>query len=542
MLRFILFITLLLSIRYSAQGLEEYSYFATKYNTENILEDELRQLISKSIHSAKINSNYAHLSLAYEDAVYYSRDHSSKLKYADSALQAAKKSGVSALVTQAHLGKGIVYYHHFSEYQKALYQFLAASKIVEKSGDSYLRGKVNYNLGLIYAHLGYNNEAISIFSEALSSFSVPKNREQPSVVTANMNKGYFNSLYQLASTYERKGEINSAERLVNAGIKSIALNKTLDTEYNRMLFLSGLINFRKGNFEKSIPLLMKVLGNNRLAKDKATLIKLHYFLAKSFENLGESKRSINNLIKVDSLFEITHIAIPEVSDTYRYLVNNTNSNKENYLEKLVLSDSILKADNTTIARELHHFDNAKKDNTLKKDKQRFKYLSYLTVFGGSAMLFIGLGYIERKKRHNKKKLSTTKYLEPSKNEPFLISNIIRMDLLDKLRVFEIEKQFLKNNISLSILAKDFKTNSSHLSHVINKDKGLSFTNYINKLRVDYIKNLMLLDRKYMHYTVDALAEEAGMVSRQNFSKYFVKYSGYSVKDFISKYDPQNSSS
>lgn len=53
---------------------------------------------------------------------------------------------------------------------------------------------------------------------------------------------------------------------------------------------------------------------------------------------------------------------------------------------------------------------------------------------------------------------------------------------------------------------------------------------------------MLSDRKYMNYTVDALAEEAGMASRQNFSKYFVKYSGYSVKDFISKYDSQNSSS
>lgn len=158
------------------------------------------------------------------------------------------------------------------------------------------------------------------------------------------------------------------------------------------------------------------------------------------------------------------------------------------------------------------------------------------------MLFIGLGYIQKKKRQNKKQLSTTKYLESSKNEPVPISDAIRMDLLDKLRIFEIEKQFLKNDISLSILAKEFKTNSTHLSHVINKDKGLSFTNYINKLRVDYIKNLMLLDRKYMHYTVDALAEEAGMVSRQNFSKYFVKYSGYSVKDFISKYYPQNSSS
>lgn len=542
MLRFILFIILLLSIRYSAQELEEYSYFATKYNTENILEDELHQLISKSIHSAKENSNYAHLSLVYEDAVYYSRDNSSKLKFADSALQAAKKSGVSQLVAQAHLGKGIVYYHHFSEYQKALYQFLAASKIVEKSGDSYLRGKVNYNLGLIYAHLGYNNEAILVFSEALSSFSVPKNREQSSVVTANMNKGYFNSLYQLASTYERKGEINSAGRLVNAGIKSLARNQALATEYNRMLFLSGLIYFRKGNFEKSVPLLRKVLGNNRLGNDKAMVIKLHYYLAKSLDNLGEPKGSINNLIKIDSIFRATQISVPEVSDTYRDLIRHTKNNRESYLRSLVISDSILKADNNTIARELHNLDNARKDNDLKKDKQRFKYLSYWTVFGGSAMLFIGFGYIQKKKRHNKKQLSATKYLESSKNEPVPISDTIRMDLLDKLRIFEIDKQFLKKDISLSFLAKEFKTNSSHLSHVINKEKELSFTNYINKLRIEYIKTLMLSDRKYMNYTVDALAEEAGMASRQNFSKYFVKYSGYSVKDFISKYDSQNSSS
>lgn len=47
-----------------------------------------------------------------------------------------------------------------------------------------------------------------------------------------------------------------------------------------------------------------------------------------------------------------------------------------------------------------------------------------------------------------------------------------------------EKAWYKDNISLDSLAKRINVNKHQLSQVINQGKGISFTEYINKLRID----------------------------------------------------------
>ena len=42
------------------------------------------------------------------------------------------------------------------------------------------------------------------------------------------------------------------------------------------------------------------------------------------------------------------------------------------------------------------------------------------------------------------------------------------------------------------------------------------------------------ERKYLHYTIEALAEESGISTRQHFSKLFYDANGIRPKDFIRK--------
>ena len=82
--------------------------------------------VRTSIEVGKKHRNFRHLAYAYEDAVYFSPDRHHKLKYSDSAVQAAYQTKDEALISKALLGRGIVWYFNFRQYGRALHNYLAA--------------------------------------------------------------------------------------------------------------------------------------------------------------------------------------------------------------------------------------------------------------------------------------------------------------------------------------------------------------------------------------------------------------------------------
>ena len=65
-----------------------------------------------------------------------------------------------------------------------------------------------------------------------------------------------------------------------------------------------------------------------------------------------------------------------------------------------------------------------------------------------------------------------------------------------------------------------------------KKYNMTFSNLVNKNRVDYFIELVK-SPKYAHYSIDALAKEAGFNSRHHLYKPFRKYHGGTPSDFIS---------
>jgi YesN/AraC family two-component response regulator len=60
---------------------------------------------------------------------------------------------------------------------------------------------------------------------------------------------------------------------------------------------------------------------------------------------------------------------------------------------------------------------------------------------------------------------------------------------------------------------------------------MTFSNLVNKNRVDYFVELVK-SPKFKHYSIDALAQEAGFNSRNHLYKPFRKYHGGTPSDFI----------
>src|SRR5690606_2652902 len=81
-------------------------------------------------------------------------------------------------------------------------------------------------------------------------------------------------------------------------------------------------------------------------------------------------------------------------------------------------------------------------------------------------------------------------------------------ILKKLEQFEVNKGFIKQNLTLSKLAASLKTNPKYLSKVIVDYKQKEYTQYINDLRINYLIEL-LKSKKHLNYTIEALAGEIG---------------------------------
>jgi len=115
--------------------------------------------------------------------------------------------------------------------------------------------------------------------------------------------------------------------------------------------------------------------------------------------------------------------------------------------------------------------------------------------------------------------------ETNEIEEIGISPEIIASILARLKVFEAEKEYLSQHVSLNEMAKDFETNSTYLSKIINLKKGKNFSQYINDLRIDYAVEELKENTTFRKYTIKAIANECGFKSAESFSKSFYKKHG-----------------
>jgi len=113
-----------------------------------------------------------------------------------------------------------------------------------------------------------------------------------------------------------------------------------------------------------------------------------------------------------------------------------------------------------------------------------------------------------------------------------ISEDTEKKLLKKLATFEASERFLKKELTLTSMAKQKGTNPKYLSKIIHTHKNLSFTAYINKLRMNYIIQKLYDEPKYRGYKISYLAEECGYTSAQVFVIVFKKETGVTPSGFI----------
>lgn len=99
-----------------------------------------------------------------------------------------------------------------------------------------------------------------------------------------------------------------------------------------------------------------------------------------------------------------------------------------------------------------------------------------------------------------------------------------------LHLMQSEKLYRRADLKLSDVAERLNTNVKYVSQLIKIRRNDSFAKFVNSYRIDEFK-ARIMDEKYQHLTMFAVAEECGFTSKATFNRVFKEIVGVSPKEF-----------
>jgi AraC-like DNA-binding protein len=99
------------------------------------------------------------------------------------------------------------------------------------------------------------------------------------------------------------------------------------------------------------------------------------------------------------------------------------------------------------------------------------------------------------------------------------------------KYIEEQKPYLNPDMSLKLLADGLDLSSSQLSEVINSGFGINFNDFINKYRVEEIKQA-LQNNGHKSLSLVAIAFDCGFNSKATFNRVFKKLAGMSPTEYL----------
>jgi AraC-like DNA-binding protein len=91
-----------------------------------------------------------------------------------------------------------------------------------------------------------------------------------------------------------------------------------------------------------------------------------------------------------------------------------------------------------------------------------------------------------------------------------------------------------HKFTLEEMAESIGINQTYLSHLFSEQEHMSFTEYVNRYRIDRAKNLL----KYSHSSLSEIADYLCFSSQSHFGKVFKKYEGITPQKYRTKYKPR----
>ncbi|MRX41317.1 helix-turn-helix domain-containing protein [Flavobacterium sp. LC2016-23] len=495
---------------------------------------------------AKSEQNTREIIYGYDLLAEIFDDFNQSVQYSDSAIALARQKYPKAL-PYLYSTRGYVFYNK-KRLKESLNCFLMALKDTIHLSDQRINN-IRYSIGLIKKTQGNYSEALPIYKKCITR------------AEKIQDGNYLRYLTGLAELYNWTGNTEMSEQLTKKGIHDCGNYDSGDYYLPYFIANRGKNYLQRKNYTAALTDLKSTLVNFKKNNDFSNYAENCFYIGEAYTKLDQSDQAVRFYKKVDSIFNVQHdislITIPAYEKMIAYY-----KTKDQYREVIFYSDQFIKADKVLdgdykyITTTL-----AKKSDTdgvlsfkqslmaLKNEKLSLK-LTILFLFLGVIILF-SLLYSNNKKRQKEveKQRQLFEAYTKEREQQIILANeslkrvtkkasIDTMDesvinhILDCLQKFESERRYIQKEYTIEMLAAEFKTNSKYLSKVINTVKDITFTQYINTLRIEYILNQLENDKKILNYTIQALSEICGYNSVQTFTRAFTAYTKMKPSDFI----------
>ncbi|WP_299885561.1 tetratricopeptide repeat protein [uncultured Lacinutrix sp.] len=396
------------------------------------------------------------------------------------------------------------------KYEEALEKYKTAYKQTKQIEVSeYNTARVLMGIGGTYLKL---QEPDSALYYSRKGFEISK------LINDKVGESYFFNDFGIA--YFLKEDYNqSLDNLSKAEkyLKAINNNKRL----SETLFYKGSCYYKKQEYKEAINYFENVLSivnkSEKLNNKKFEPL----FLENTYDFLSKSYLAIDNINK-SIMYE-----------TKRDKLSFT-TNKENNEIKATLHESDLRIVTEEFIKKMHV-----------ADAKRVVYnkwiIIFIVIFCIASLYFI-LHYKKEAKKNKERfeKLIKSQEIKPEKRPSKVkITDAKVEEILQKLEKVEQQEYYLEVTCSLANMAKKVRTNGTYLTKILKEQKGKTFYEYINELRINYAINRLKTNTQFRKYAIMHIAKEVGYKSPESFTKHFKKATGINPSYYIKELEKLN---
>ena len=135
------------------------------------------------------------------------------------------------------------------------------------------------------------------------------------------------------------------------------------------------------------------------------------------------------------------------------------------------------------------------------------------------------GINEEREQIRNYSFSTKKPIEKIK-----ISDTVNKNIPGFVKFIVEDKNYMDSSLTLEKTADNLNLSPSYLSRIINQEMGITFTDFVNKKRVEEAASY-LTNPEFSNYTLVAIGLEAGFNSKSAFNSSFKKITGKTPGEF-----------
>ncbi len=440
------------------------------------------------------------------------------------------------------------------DYNKSLDNLLIAEKFATQHENFKQIIKIKSNLSTILYSLGKKDRAIEEIKKNITLIDANNKNGDLYLEDWKIKNTLNLGIIYVDKYNESKNRIllDSASIIFN-GMLLLKLDDYYLAQANSRL---GIVNNYLGNYENATKYYKKSIQSYTKLKLQNEIDIIVYNLGYNYykqKKYSEAKNIFLDIIRntKDSAIDYNYLfSHKNLADIYTYEKNDSAIyysdkflvlySKKTETEKEELAKSYSEIEKKDLNKEIIFLKN---ENTNQHKLHKW-FLIFIIILIAS-FSFFAYFFIKKRKATERKLNELISELKESKIEDkpkeFIAQKITTENerkIIEGLLKIEKEAYFLKKDFNLHNTAKRIGSNTTYLTAVIKNYKKMSFNDYTNELRINYILKELMVNEKLQNYTIQSLAEVVGYKNGASFSKIFKLKTGVTPFQFIEKIKQQ----